>query len=570
MYGKGLNSIRVRFTMLLLAQSALIMLLDMLLERYGGESLASGYRWAFTLGCAFLFFTATTYLMTGRLTRPIESLKASTEAIARGDLDAPVNVDCNCEVGGLADSFRLMVDRLNQNVSRINKLAYEDSITGLPNRSVLADLLRLRPRGSMWVLFIDLDHFKRVNDTFGHATGDRLLLKAAERISAEGLTTTPEDVRRACADEFAGWTGAPLLFRFAGDEFIAVLDGRIGEDEVRARSLAVVAALNRVFDLNDNAIRIGCSVGIARLDGQVANPEDVLQYADLAMYEAKKAGRGGIAFFDAEMREKAESDNRLENELFQAVEQGELVLHYQPKVSLQTGAVTGVEALVRWQHPQRGLLPPGLFIPIAESSGQMERIGREVMRMAARQAGDWKAHGLPIKISVNVCPTQFINENFAQDVVAFLDRIGFDPAMLELELTESVAMADPAQAARQLAVLREKGIRIAIDDYGTGYSNLAQLYSLPFDVLKLDRSLVRDISENPGARTIASATIDMAHRLGHTVVAEGAETLTEVEMLRRKGCDEVQGYFFARPMPAAELPDWLEAHRIEQPLAQAS
>ena len=554
--GRGLNSLRVRFTILIGVFCLLVASLTLyLLEYQGGNPphslTALGY---LELAASIAAAAGFTFFMTGRLTRPIQNLKASTEAIALGDYETVVTVDCNCEVGGLADSFRKMVARLNDNVSKINTLAYEDGITGLPNRAVLNEVLERNEKLSGHILFIDLDRFKQVNDLYGHQVGDELLQVAATRMLVDGLHTTAEGMSRCLTPDSVDVEvpGCRLLFRFAGDEFVVLILGRNSQSEVAQIAQNLIDALNAPFIIGQRRIQIGASVGIAVL-GDDISCADTVKHADMAMYEAKNRGRGTYAVFDDEMREKAVDRAELERDFAHAIENDEMVVHYQPKLNLQSGDIEGYEALVRWAHPLRGLLFPGSFLDIVGTGDGLERIGRKVMAIVAQDTAELRASGLPVQVAVNVCPTQFVDERFAEKLTAYVRSLDASPEDLELEVTESIAMLDLDKAREHLVALKAAGFKVAIDDFGTGFSNLAQLSKLPYDSLKIDRSLVQDIAVSHDSRIIVSAIIAMAHGLGHKVVAEGVESAEQLEVLRAVGCDTVQGYLFGMPAPMSNF-----------------
>lgn len=554
--GHGLNSLRVRFTIMIGVFSSLIAaLVFYLLEYQDAETshslTAVGYA---KLVASIAAASSFTYYMTGRLTRPIQNLKASTEAIASGNYETVVTVDCRCEVGGLAESFRKMVARLNDNVSKINTLAYEDGITGLPNRAVLNELLERAEKLSGHILFIDLDRFKQVNDLYGHQIGDKLLKMASSRMLVDGLQITAENVNLCLTPDTVNVAspGCRLLFRFAGDEFVVLVTGENSQQEINQIAQQLIDALADPFVIGQRRIQIGASVGIAALGGGISCA-DTLKHADMAMYEAKSRGRGTYAVFDDLMREKAIDRAELERDFVHAIDNDEMVVHYQSKIDLKSGEVESYEALVRWAHPTRGLLYPGSFLDVAAAGDGLERIGRKVMSIVAQDVGELSNPGLSARVAVNVCPTQFADENFAEKLSSYVVSRGIKPSDLELEVTESVAMLDLDKARQHLEALRAAGFKVAIDDFGTGFSNLAQLSKLPYDFLKIDRSLVQDIATSHDSRIIVSSVIAMAHGLGHKVVAEGVENADQLEVLRTLGCDIAQGYFFGIPSPITEL-----------------
>jgi two-component system CheB/CheR fusion protein len=560
MYGRGLRSIRWRFAI----ASAVLTLIGCGLRDGLAGSAEGGWALASLVALAIVL-AGITFLMAAKLTGQIARLQRSTEAIAAGDLDAPVDVDCECEVGGLAQSFRKMTARMNANLLRINTLAYTDPITSLPNRSVIDHMLgyALAPeratRFAAAIVFIDLDGFKRVNDTLGHHGGDELLRLAAERILARGFDRTPTTID-TCVDA----AGTPcerlpedvVFARFAGDEFVAILPGVTDRRQLAAIGEAIVEALRAPFTVRGTDVTIGASVGIAITPEDTTSAAELLTFADLAMYSSKQAGKSRCMFFDKRIRETIVERARIEADLRLALERDELVLHFQPKLDARTLELRGVEALVRWNHPTRGLVYPGAFIDVAESSGLMARLGARVMRLAVMQCRAWLDAGITRPVAVNVSPSQFTDRDFVDDVLAILAEYRVPPALLSVEVTESMAMTDFEATAARLARLRAAGIQVSIDDFGIGFSNLSQLARLPLDALKIDRSLVIESSASEKAVTIVRAIVGMARALGYQTIAEGIETPEQLERLRELGCDVAQGYLFGKPMPAERLDAW--------------
>lgn len=554
--GQGLHSIRWRFA---LAGGALgAAAAAGAVAALGVQALQPGPVWA-AIALAAFGVGAAIYGMASRLTGLVEALRRSTDAIAAGDYAAPVEVDCACEIGGLAHSFRRMRTRLNDNVMRINRLAYTDAITGLPNRSVIDHLLGhaldpARQHGFRAALvFIDLDGFKRVNDTLGHAGGDALLAQASERLLVQGLQRSLQTIDSGL-DAF----GMPcerlprdiVFARFAGDEFVAVLPGITDRAELAAIGERIVRSLAAPFRIQGQEVTISASLGIAITPDDTVDPKEILAFADLAMYGSKQAGRARHQFFDQQARQALLDAARIEAELRHALARGQLRLHFQPKQLLASGQLSGVEALVRWAHPERGLLPPGGFVDIAERCGLMGELGRQVLRMALAQARQWHEQGRGLNVAVNVSPSQFGDPHFCDDVLGALEAAGVPAGLLSIEITESMAMTDFAATAARLARLREAGVLIALDDFGIGFSNLSQLSRLPLDILKVDRSLVRELGTDPRADAIVRAIIGMAHALDCRVIAEGIETPAQRDHLQALGCDCGQGFLLGRPVPA--------------------
>lgn len=567
--GRGLNSIPIRFTLMALVFTALCTFLQ---YHYVLPLIESGTSDSIVVVAILLSISlpaAITYFAANKLTNTIRELNKSTDAIAAGDFDRPVDVDCACEVGSLADSFRAMVNRLNSNIVRINTLAYTDAVTGLPNRAVVSHVLDLaaRMRGSAdckgALMFIDLDGFKRINDTLGHEGGDELLRQVSRRVIEKGFNLTRDQIENCTTafGELRQTCPEKLVFaRFAGDEFVAIMPGEFHRRVLEKYAADILKAVNEPFLVSDNELRIGASIGIARVTSDSDDPRQLLINADIAMYSAKESGKNQYRFFDESLKNIAVERSQIEADLRKAIEEDMLDMHYQPKLNAQTLQVTGVEALVRWKHLQKGAIPPARFVGIAEQCGLMPALGTNILRMVARQARAWQEVGMPMPIAVNVSAVQFERSGIANEILAILEQHAVDPLLIEIELTESMIMSDFATAKSRLEQLREAGAQISIDDFGTGYSNLYQLSHLPFNVLKIDKSLVDDIGKNSKSEAIVTAIVQMAHSLGHRVVAEGVETHEQYAFLRKARCDQVQGYLFGRPMPAHELIEWVSDH----------
>lgn len=507
----------------------------------------------------------TNYFAARKLAGMIRSLRDSTQALVAGDFDSPVDVDCNCEVGGLADGFRAMVERLNSNIVRMNVLAYTDAVTGLPNRSVISHILNLAKQlapadCAATMMFIDLDGFKRVNDTLGHDAGDELLRQAAQRIIAQGLGMTDADLDQ-CTTTFGELCQTcptrPVFARFAGDEFVLVLPGPQTRQRLEQLASRIRLSLNASFSIFNSEVYVSASMGIAQLPEDTSDPEQLLAYSDIAMYAAKEAGKNAYVFFDAGLKQKLVERNLIERELQRSLDSGGFTLAYQPKFNARTMAVTGVEALARWNCPGLGPVAPDLFIRIAEQCGLMVAMGEAILRQAMQQAQAWADAGNAMPMAVNVSPVQFEQDDFVAQVEAMLAETGLPANLLELEITETIAMTDFNRTRLQVDALRALGVRISIDDFGNGYSNLSQLARLQHDTLKVDRSLVSSIGEPGRTDSMWLAIFNVAAALGQKIVAEGVENLEQVAYLRKLGCHEFQGYLLAEPMSAASLEEWL-------------
>jgi diguanylate cyclase (GGDEF)-like protein/PAS domain S-box-containing protein len=431
----------------------------------------------------------------------------------------------------------------------IEHLAFHDSLTGLPNRSLLADRLKQaialvnRTGGSLAVMLVDLDNFKNINDSFGHDQGDDLLKVVAARLLKEVRTTD-------------------TVARLGGDEFVLLLQPSGRAEEIAAIAERIIGEIALPIELSRLSLRVGASIGIAVYPNDGADASSLVKIADTAMYDAKAAGKGTYRFFDARMADRVQERLHLEMDLRKAVEQNEFELHYQPKMCLPFKSVCGAEVLIRWRHPVRGLIPPMAFIPLAEETGLIEPVGDWVLEEACRQLSVWKSSATGLtSLAVNVSALQLRQGNLATKIQALLDRYRLRGEMLEIELTESAVMRNPDQAIESMAAIRALGVRISVDDFGTGHSSLAYLKRLPLDVLKIDRSFVSEAHHNEESAAICNAILGLAHSLKLDTVAEGVETAEQLAFLESHGCTVAQGYYFSRPLPVPELEVWLSENQ---------
>ncbi|HEX8786963.1 MAG TPA: EAL domain-containing protein, partial [Telluria sp.] len=428
---------------------------------------------------------------------------------------------------------------------RLTWLAQYDALTRLPNRhrltACLEDAIALaaRTRQRAAVMFIDLDRFKNVNDMLGHGVGDQLLAQAAKRLEA-------------CARR------GDVVARLGGDEFALVLPALLDNADAAAVAERVVEAMAQPFYLAGHPLFVSASVGIASYPEDGGNADALLKSADTAMYGAKNNGRNNYQFYVASMHERTTQRLQLEGQLRLALEGGEFLLHYQPKLDLAGGTISGFEALLRWNHPQRGLVPPLEFIPILEDTGLIIQVGEWVIEEVCRQLRAWEVQGVTLPpVAINLSARQLQQD----DLVGAIERIvlasGIDAALLEFELTESMLMSNPEAAVETLSRIKALGMRLSVDDFGTGYSSLAYLKRFPLDALKIDRTFVRDLPGDPDDAAITRAVIRLAHSLSLKVVAEGVETEAQIRELEKYDCDEIQGYYISRPLPPAACAELL-------------
>ncbi|NEN87152.1 putative bifunctional diguanylate cyclase/phosphodiesterase [Paenibacillus elgii] len=428
-------------------------------------------------------------------------------------------------------------------VRQLTYLAYHDMLTGLPNRQKFQQTVGMSIRKAklsgrkLSVMFIDLDRFKNVNDTFGHAFGDLLLTEAAERLKS--------------------WLQADdNVSRQGGDEFTVLIKDTSQPHDAEKVAQKIIHLLSQPFAIDGHELRVGCSIGIAMYPQDGEDPITLMKNADTAMYRAKELGKNGYQFYKAEMNDTVIQKLVMEEWLNKALEQEEFVLYYQPQVDIFTTRMNGMEALIRWNHPRLGFISPGEFIPLAEETGLIIPIGQWVLRTACKQNKAWQLAGFPpLKMAVNISPIQFHQHDFVQVVLDALQESGLEPRYLELEITEGIAMYHVDQVIQKLQTLRELGVHISMDDFGTGYSSLNYLKKFPIDKLKIAQQFVRDITVDPDDAAIVQAIMAMALSLKLNVIAEGVETEEQLSFLLDIKCREIQGYIYSKPVPANEFTD---------------
>ncbi len=478
-----------------------------------------------------------------RITGPIASLTNAMSHIRKArDYSTKVQHKSDDETGVLVDTFNDMMAEIGYRDESLKRLAYFDPLTGLANRQEFQrqlDVVLATAQGAdicAALFLLDLDEFKVINDSYGHSTGDSLLMDVAARFKAE------------CTDNL-------FLVRLGGDEFAVIATGIASESDAQAAIAPIVASLLRPVEILGHQILIGASGGVVLIPRDGTTAADLLRRADLTLYHAKREGRGRVHFFRARLDEDMQFRTALAQELRHAIENDQLQAHYQPQVNIHSGEIEGFESLMRWTHPVHGQVSPAKFIPIAESNGLIGELGQWILRESCRQAKAWIDGGFDIRqMSVNVSVAQIRQIDFDREVERTLRETRLPPSVLCLEVTESLfAGASLTRVRDALESLKSSGIKLAIDDFGTGYSSLSYLHGFPFDKVKIDRAFVHGIGGNTGMHRLLRGMIELSHALDLSVVAEGAETMDEVAVLRNLGADQVQGYVFGKPVPATEV-----------------
>jgi diguanylate cyclase (GGDEF)-like protein len=519
-----------------------------------------------------------TLLLTRKLVAPIRQLMRAARAVGAGKLDVYVPAKSSDELGLLTHTFNHMTQRLAESQAEVAtyqrtleekvalrtkeleiataqayKLAQHDILTGLPNRALLNQRLRQivaqasRDGHQVACLFLDFDHFKRINDTLGHDAGDQLLQAVAQRLTSA--------VRES-----------DTVARLGGDEFVVILPGL---DPAHA-AFEVMNVLTRVresflapFRLADQAPTLTCSIGVSVYPVDATDPNGLIKQADTAMYAAKDAGRNAYRFYTADMNARVQARLQLETDMRRGLMDDEFFLVYQPQVDMGTGRAIGVEALLRWRDPERGVIGPAEFIPIAEESGMIQALGARVLRDACRQLMSWQRQNMMLRLSVNLSVQQLQHDSWLSVVDEALRSSGLPARYLDLEITESVIITHPERAVATLVKLKQMGVSITIDDFGTGYSSLSYLTRLPIQGIKIDQRFVHGLEQNRNDEAITQAIIALSHSMGLRCIAEGVETMTQFEFLRGHGCEEAQGYLISRPLEEPELRSWWKMQEEE-------
>jgi diguanylate cyclase (GGDEF)-like protein len=488
------------------------------------------------------------FVLRNTVVRPLQQLSLASKAIGKGKLDTRITLDSCEEFSELSDHFNNMSEKIKKSAQEIQFMAYHDALTLLPNRRMFQYLLSnnlasaKRKKETLALLFLDLDNFKTINDDLGHEVGDLLLKSFAARI---GQTLREEDT----IGKDDSHKDLDLVSRLGGDEFTVVLPHLHNHVDASVVAQRILKAMQTAFVVEGHQLYVSTSIGIALYPGDANDVEGLVKCADIAMYNAKMAGRNTFKFFTQAMNVAIINRVQRESELHEAIEKNHLILHFQPQVNIQNGDFFGVEALVRWQHPERGLIPPNDFISLAEETGMILKIGQWVLFESCRQARVWVDMGLHnFKMSVNVSSVQFQRQKVAELVAQALAKYQLDARFLTLEITESVLMSAEDTNRETLLAIKKTGVSLAIDDFGTGYSSLSFLRQFPVNTLKIDRAFIVQSRREPEVKAIISAIIIMAHALGLTVVAEGVENQEELEFLIKVKCDYVQGYYYSKPL----------------------
>lgn len=468
------------------------------------------------------------------ITRPIAKLDAAAQRVSEGE-HAFVDVHSDDEVGRLAKSFNRMIEAIDDRERRITHIALHDILTDLPNRKLFSEqldsaLARCEPGKRIAICYLDLDNFKLINDTAGHPVGDAVLKAVTKRLGR--------------------FMSGAVVSRQGGDEFAVMIPDIDADEDMLGHAERLFRCFDEPVDCGGQLLTIEASIGIAYSPDDGSDAETLIKNADLALYRAKKEGKAGYQFFEQSMDDAARKRRQLELDLRIAINQGQFELYFQPLYSLSDEKLIGFEALLRWHHPERGIVSPVEFIPLAEETGLIIPIGEWVIREACRQAATWPDQ---LRVAVNVSSIQFKSTNLQNAILQALAQSGLEPNRLEVEITESVFIADIDQTLDVLHRLRSLGVRIALDDFGTGYSSLSYLRSFPFDKIKIDRSFVTDLGTGAGASAIIRAITTLAGALGMETLAEGVEMEDQIETLRREGCQQVQGYWFSRPAPGTDV-----------------
>jgi len=515
------------------------------------------------LGILFFFVAMIVcHALARRLTEPLSRLTAITQEVAAGDFDQAIDTRGDGEIGVLADGLNTMLETVRSSMLEIHRVAYEDKLTGVPNRSWLNNQLEhlalhnTQSEIGFAVMFLDLDNFKATNDTHGHHVGDLLLRGFSRRLARcmreEGLTLLDVTRDERHLADFS--INEAVLARLGGDEFTLI----VPSDKADALATHIVSEMARPFRVEGCLLSNTTSIGIALFPKHATSREHLLKCADVAMYQAKRCGRNTHRFYNHATHTKMKERSALERDLEKAVEQNSFQMYLQPQFEVQSGKLDGAEALIRWEHPTKGPVAPDVFLPVAASIGLLPKIGQLMLAKAIEATAtinrDREEH---LAIAVNVAIEELNDDGFADMVKHWLDLYEANPRTLEIEVTEHTAMEESVLVERQVAQLREIGVRFAIDDFGMGYSNLGRLKALAFETLKIDRSLITGVGEDPASESLVHTILEMAKAIDADVVAEGIETAEQLAFLRETSCGYYQGYYGSKPMPAESFTRWV-------------
>ncbi len=502
---------------------------------------------------AFLLLLAAAAVLGWRvgrgLVRPIRELAGAVRNLESGKFDdISLSSRSGDELGVLIRSFKRMTTTMRQNDQDIRRLAYQDSLTSLPNRLMFRELLDDAiadypgSGNSLGLMFIDLDNFKRINDTLGHDAGDEVLVEFATRLRG---STTPA--------ETAATEDRVVIGRLGGDEFVALVSGEATKERCRKLARKILDIIQEPFQTSNRSVFLSASIGITRFPEDAHNSKLLLKCGDLAMYQAKLQGKNCYAFFSDELTAQADQQLMLEQHLREALDEGQVTLAYQPIITVSSGRLVSAEALLRWTHPELGEIPPERFVAAAEASTLIDELGARTLRLACRDAADWQSRLPGIGVGVNISGRQLLRRGLDEVVLDALAKSGLEPTLLNLEITESSILQNHVLASGTLSSLRQRGVRIWLDDFGTGFSGLSHLRQVQVDGVKIDRSFIADVLSNDDDLALTSAIIAMAHSIGMPVVGEGVENKEQLAILKTRGCDFVQGYLFGAAMPVEEL-----------------
>ena len=522
------------------------------------------------IGGGLALAMVTALFLSGRIADPLERItSAARKANQTGDLEEipeDTRAFIPAEPLEIISAYNGMVQAVRSSEEHMRELAYSDNLTGLLNRAAFTRLVgrclsaQDAPDVGGALLHFDLDDFKAINDAHGHALGDKVLVEIATRVSrlvegCFGVSARNNPLIRTVDDH--SLKQMPLFARFGGDEFTLLLPGLCDRSAIERFSEAMISSISRPIDLGSAEIRPATSVGVTLFPQDCGSVDVLLHRADVALYHAKSRGKSQWCLYEPD--KGVQSAFEIQAEVSAAIAAGQMELHYQPKIDTASGGALSAEALVRWRHPSRGLVPPVAFIPHIENSAVVVELGEWVLRQAANDIRNWTRNGRTMKVALNIAARHFLEVDFAERATAIIKTAGVEASSFELEITEEAAMAPLDDGRDVIGTLKQNGFRVALDDYGRGYSNLSRLAQLRIDTIKIDRSLIDNVTENERTRKIVTATVAMAESLDCRVVGEGVETSAMAMTLARIGCHELQGYYFSKPLPKARFEEWLDA-----------